>query len=94
MKGQALAATWMGEAEPASMKHEPAGLRLLAVWFCVDRVAKDWTTKVQHMHPNLVGSPSMEVTMDQRAIGGGVGAEIAVIGDRWLARARIDDCHF
>ena len=94
MKGEALATTWMGEAEPASMEHESAGLRLLAVWFCVDRIAKDGTTKVQHMHANLVGSASMEVTMDQRAIGGVVSAEIAVVSDCWLARARIDDCHF
>ena len=70
MKCEALAAAWVGDAEPARVEHESARLRFLTVRFGVDRVSKDGATKVKHVDANLVGSASVEITMNQRAVGG------------------------
>ena len=61
----ALSARWVGKAKLSGVKHESAGLGLLAGDLGVDRVTKNRAAEVEHVDTDLMGSASVEVTVDE-----------------------------
>lgn len=82
----------MGDAKPPGVKHEAVHRDGLAVRLTIDGVAQKGVTEETVVHPDLVGSPGVQSTENQRgAIWRGV--KKVKVGNRGFSRTGIANRH-
>jgi len=84
----------MVEGQSPGVEHQASGLGCLTSGLCIDGIANNRVTKMQHVDTDLMGAASVQGAENERGIGRDVCCEYFVVSNGGLAGAGVDHSHF